>query len=87
MAKFPLKPAEGVIIVEQVEQPEKTAGGIIVEREKKVKGRAKVMALDPKIMQVKVGDIVLYKEFAGTEAEVEGKTYLFLNEDDLMAVI
>lgn len=87
MSKIPLTPAKGVIIVEVEEQPQKTAGGIIVEREKKLRGKAKVLALDPAITQIKVGDKILYKEFAGNEICYEDKSYLFIREEDVMAVI
>jgi len=38
-------------------------------------------------MTVKVGDIVLYGKYSGTELKLEGNDYLMMREDDILAVI
>jgi chaperonin GroES len=38
-------------------------------------------------MTVKVGDSVLYGKYAGTELKFEGKDYLIMREDDILAII
>jgi chaperonin GroES len=38
-------------------------------------------------MTVKIGDSVLYGKYAGTELKLEGKDYLIMREDDILAVI
>lgn len=38
-------------------------------------------------MDVKVGDRILYQDYAGTEVEVEGVKYTLLNERDVLAVL
>jgi chaperonin GroES len=38
-------------------------------------------------MTVKVGDTVLYGKYAGTELKLEGKEYLIMREDDVLAII
>lgn len=38
-------------------------------------------------MTVKVGDSVLYGKYAGTELKHEGKDYLIMREDDILAII
>jgi chaperonin GroES len=38
-------------------------------------------------MTVKVGDVVLYGKYAGTEVTVEGKDYLIMRESDIFAII
>ncbi|MDP1800372.1 MAG: co-chaperone GroES, partial [Bacteroidota bacterium] len=38
-------------------------------------------------MTVKVGDIVLYGKYAGTELSIEGKEYLIMKESDIYAII
>ena len=38
-------------------------------------------------MTVKVGDLVLYGKYAGTEIKVDGQEYLIMREDEVLAVI
>jgi chaperonin GroES len=38
-------------------------------------------------MTVKVGDSVLYGKYSGTELKLEGKDYLIMREDDILAII
>jgi chaperonin GroES len=38
-------------------------------------------------MELKVGDIVLYGKYSGTEINVEGKEYLMMRQSDVLAVI
>ena len=38
-------------------------------------------------MTVKVGDTVLYGKYAGTELKLDGKEYLIMREEDILAII
>ena len=38
-------------------------------------------------MTVKVGDVVLYGKYAGTELKLNGKDYLIMREDDILAIV
>lgn len=38
-------------------------------------------------MTVKEGDVVLYGKYAGTELKFEGKDYLIMREDDILAIV
>ena len=38
-------------------------------------------------MQVKVGDVVLYGKYAGTEITIDNKDYLMMKQDDIQAII
>jgi chaperonin GroES len=38
-------------------------------------------------MTVKIGDTVLYGKYAGTELKLDGKDYLIMREDDILAII
>jgi chaperonin GroES len=38
-------------------------------------------------MELKIGDIVLYGKYSGTEINVEGKEYLMMRQSDVLAVI
>ncbi len=38
-------------------------------------------------MEVKVGDVVMYGKYAGTELNYEGEDYLVMKQSDIIAVI
>ena len=68
---------------------QKTASGIIIPDSAKEKQKhAKVVAVgNVENPQVKVGDIVYYKEYSGTETEMDGKKYLVIAYADLLAKV
>ena len=75
-------------ITEEKEE-QKTASGIIIPDSAKEKQKhAKVVAIgNIENPQVKVGDTVYYKEFSGTETEMDGKKYLVIAYADLLAKV
>lgn len=93
-----LKPLGDRLIVEPVSSDEVTKAGIIlpdtVDKEKPEKG--KVLAIGPgKLLEngtrlpleVKVGDVVIFKKYSPDEVKVDDKEYLVLSESDIMAVV
>jgi chaperonin GroES len=38
-------------------------------------------------MELKVGDVVLYGKYAGTEVTVDGKKYLIVKQSDVLAIL
>ena len=96
-SKLKLKPLGGRVIVEPIEQEEMTAGGIILPETAKEKPQeGKILASGPGerdeagnriVMEVKVGDKVLYAKYSGTEVKVEGKKLLILRESDILAIV
>jgi chaperonin GroES len=92
-----LRPLGDRLVVEPIEQEERTAGGIILPETAKEKPQeGKVLAAGPGRrdedgdyipMDVKVGDRVLYAKYAGTEVKLEGKKLLILKESDVLAVV
>lgn len=92
MAKMSVKPLADRVLVEPAEAETKTAGGIIIPDTAKEKPqRGKVVAVGngkpDEPMTVKVGDVVLYGKYAGTEIQVEGKDLLIMRESDIFAII
>jgi len=92
------KPLSNHLFLEPVEEEKTTASGIVLpdtaEKEKPVK--AKVIAVGPgkkndkgelQPMAVKVGDMVLFKNSWPHEVELEGKKYLVVDEEDILAII
>jgi chaperonin GroES len=82
-----LQPMHGRVLVERLEAKDMTQGGIYIPdtaKEKLQEGEIIAVAKDA-TDEVAVGDHVIYKEFAGTEVKVEGKDYILLTDDDLLA--
>lgn len=76
------------VLVERVEETNTTATGIIIPdnaKEKPLSGKA--VAVSTEVENVKVGDSVVFGKYAGTEINLDGKTYLVLNLDDVLGVI
>ncbi len=92
MAQVNVKPLADRVLVEPALAEQKTAGGIIIPdtaKEKPQKGTVIAVGNGKKDepMTVKVGDLVLYGKYAGTEINVEGKDYLIMRESDILAII
>lgn len=80
------------VLVEAMPAEQKTASGIIIPdtaKEKPLKGT--IVAAGPgkkdEPMTVKVGDSVLYGQYAGTEIKLDGKDYLIMREADVYGVL
>jgi chaperonin GroES len=95
--KLKIRPLDDRVVVERFEAEERTRGGIVLPdtaREKPQQG--KVIAAGPgKLleksgergkMSLKVGDVVFYGKYTGTEVELEGEKYVILRESDVLAV-
>jgi chaperonin GroES len=90
-------PLNDKIVVERVEAEQKTAGGIVLPDSAQEKPKqGKVLSLgEGKVLdngkrsafQVKKGDKVLFTSYAGSEVTIEGKEYLIMTEDDILAIV
>ena len=73
--------ASGIIIPETAkEKPQE--GEIVAMGGGKITEEGKILP-----MNVKVGDIVLYGKYGGTEIKVDGKDMLIMRESDIYGVI
>ncbi len=92
-----LKPLGDRVVVKPIEQEEKTATGIYLpETAKEKPQQGEVIAVGPGArneegehipMDVKVGDIVLYAKYSGTNVKLNGLEYLILRESDILALV
>ncbi|MBP5412839.1 MAG: co-chaperone GroES [Bacteroidales bacterium] len=87
-----IKPLADRVIIEAAPAEQKTAAGIIIPDTAKEKPqRGKVVAVGngkkDEPMTVKVGDVVLYGKYAGTEINYNGTDYLIMKESDILAII
>ena len=98
MANINLRPLADRLIVEPIEQEEKTASGIILPETAKEKPQeGEVLAVGPGRrdeegkpipMDVKEGDRVLYAKYAGTEVKLpDDRKVLVLKESDVLAIV
>jgi chaperonin GroES len=92
-----LRPLHDRILVERVEEAEKTKGGIIIPDSAKEKpAEGKVIAVgkgrigdDGKTvkLEIKKGDRILFGKYGGTEVKIDGEEYLIMREEDVLGVI
>ncbi len=91
-----IKPLGDRVVIELVEQEEKTASGIVLPdsaQEKPQEGKVVAVGsgaiVDGKkvALEVKENDHIIFSKFAGTEVKYEGKEYLILRESDILAIV
>jgi len=98
MAEVNLKPLADRVIVDPMEEEEITSSGIVLPetaKEKPQKGTLVAVGAGRKDekgkiipMDVKVGDVVLYAKYAGTEVKLDGgRKVLVLRESDILAIV
>ena len=92
-----IRPLHDRVIVERVEEETKTAGGLFIPDSAKEKPQKGIIIAvgkgkkteDGKILplDVKVNDQVLFGKYSGTEIKLDGKEYLMMREDEILAVL
>ncbi len=92
------QPIHNYVLLERLNEGEKTAGGIIIPdtaKEKPVRG--KVIAVgngeyqdgDLIPMSIKVGDIVMFTKWASSSSEIkiDGKDYIIIKENEILGIL
>ncbi|HEY8424229.1 MAG TPA: co-chaperone GroES [Clostridia bacterium] len=91
-----IKPLFDKVVIEAVEAEEKTKSGIVLPNTAQERPQlARVIAVGPGgivdgkevVMQVKVGDKVLYSKYAGSEFKIDGKEVTILRQSDILAIV
>ncbi len=92
-----IRPLHDRVIVKRMEEERTSSGGIVIPdsaTEKPIRGE--VIAVGPGKVQdngkklpvdLKVGDIVLFGKYSGTEVKIDEEEYLVMREDDILGVI
>ena len=90
------RPLHDRVLIKVLDSEEKTSGGIIIPDTAKEKPQeGEVVAVGPgaineagKVtpMDVKIGDIVLFGKWSGTEVKIDGKEYSIMKESDIMGI-
>ena len=92
-----IKPLEDRIVIRQVEAEQTTASGLVIPDTAKEKPQeGEVIAVGPgrvddkgtrMPVDVKVGDVVIYSRYGGTEVKYEGQEFQILSSRDVLAVV
>ncbi len=92
-----IRPLHDRVLVRRTEEERTSAGGIIIPDSATEKpNRGEIIAAgngritdsgDVRAMDVKVGDAVLFGQYAGTAVKVDGEELLMMKEEDILAVI
>ena len=92
-----IKPLGDRIVIKVIEDTEQTSGGIFIPdsaKEKPQKGEVIAVGLgklndkvEREPMDVKVGDVVLYAKYAGTDIKIDGVEYKILSIKDALAIV
>ena len=91
-----IKPLADRVVIKMMEGEETTKSGIILAGTAKEKPQmAEVIAVGPGgmvdgkevKMELKVGDKVIARKYAGTEIKLEGQEYIVLRQSDVLGIV
>ena len=91
-----IKPLFDRIVIKKVEEKATTFSGIVLPDSAKEKPQmAEIIAVGPGgmidgkeiVMQVKVGDKILYSKYAGSDFKIDGEELTVLRQSDVLAVV
>jgi len=89
---FGIKPLGEKVVIKRLEAEEKTQSGIVLPGQAQEQPQmAEVMAVGPGTaddkMELKIGDVVIFSKYAGTEVKYQGKEYTILSQKDILATV
>lgn len=91
-----IKPLFDRIVIKEVESTTKTSSGLVLPDSAQEKPQmATVLAVGPGgmidgkevVMQIKVGDVVLYNKYAGSDFKLDGEEVTILKQSDVLAIV
>ena len=91
-----INPLGDRVVIKNLEAEETTKGGLLLAGTAKEKPQmAEVLAVGPGgnvdgkeiVMQVKVGQKVIYSKYAGTEVKLGGSDYIIVRQSDILAIV
>jgi chaperonin GroES len=95
--RMKFRPLHDRVVVKRIDAEEKTAGGIIIPDTAKEKpSQGEVIAVGPGgrdesgkliLIDIQVGDRVLFGKWSGTEVKIDGQELLIMKESDIMGVL
>ena len=88
-----LVPLDDKVVLKQKEVEVTTASGIILAgtANKEKPQQAEVIAVGPGTadvkMQVKVGDMVIFSKYAGTDVKLDNEEFIVVKQNDILAIV
>ena len=83
-----IKPLADRVVAVREEAQAKTASGIYLPDTAKEKPViAVVKAIGPDVKSLKVGDKIIYREYSTADLKIDGKEYLIIKEEDVLATL
>ena len=92
-----IRPLHDRVIIRRMEEEKTSPGGIVIPdsaTEKPIKGevvaigKGKILENgDVRPLDVKIGDMILFGKYSGTEVSVDGEELLVMREDDITAIV
>ena len=92
-----IRPLHDRVVVRRLEDERTTAGGIVIPdsaAEKPMRGEIIAIGVgkildngDVRALAVKVGDVVLFGKYSGTEVKINGQELVVMREDDIMGIV
>ena len=91
-----IRPLHDRIVVRRTEEEQKTAGGILLPGSAQEKpqqgeviavGNGQITDAGVRPLDVKVGDVVLFSQYAGQTVKVDGEELLIMKESDVLGVL
>ena len=87
-----IKPLGARVVIKKMEAEEKTEAGLLLSGSAKEKPQqAEVLAVGPgtkdEPMELKVGDIVVFSRYGGSELKYHGVEYTIINQKDILAIV
>ncbi len=91
-----IKPLGDRVVIKRLEAEEKTKSGIVLPGQAKEQPQmAEIVAVGPGAtedgkfvpMEVKVGDVIIFSKYAGTEIKYDGIEYTIMSQKDILAIV
>lgn len=83
-----LQPLNQFVVLSLEKEEKTTASGIILttdEKDKPAFGR--ILAVGPNVEGLTVNDVVVYQTYSGTNVKLEGKEYLLIKAENILAKV
>lgn len=95
--KQKIRPLHDRVVIERLEDGERSPGGIFIPDNAKEKpSRGVIVAVGPgkilddgktRALGVKVGDNVLFGKYSGNEIKLDGKELIIMREEDILGIV
>ena len=92
-----IKPLADRVVIKVIDDAQQTSGGIFIPdsaKEKPQKGEVVAVGAGKTLdsgekepMEVKVGDVVLFAKYSGTEIKLDGEEYIIISVNDILAIV